>query len=38
MGKEIITCGDIEIEKRKRYHDKTLILLKDLDIEKNTGV
>ena len=34
MGKEIIMFGDIEIEKRKFYHRKNLILLNDVDIEK----
>ena len=33
MGKEILTFGDIEIEK-KSYHLKTPILLKDVDMEK----
>ena len=32
-GKEILTFGDIEIEKNKFYRDKTPILLKDVDIE-----
>ena len=34
MGKEILTFGDIEIEKDKFYSHKTPILLKDVDIEK----
>ena len=33
MGKEIITFGNIEIEKRKFYHRKNLILLEDLYID-----
>ena len=34
MGKEILTFGDIEVEKNKFYHHKILIFLRDLDIEK----
>ena len=34
MGKEILTFGDIEIEKDEFYRHKTPILLKDVDIEK----
>ena len=34
MGKEILTFGDIEIEKKKNYCLKTPILLKDVDMEK----
>ena len=34
MGKEILTFGDIEIEKNKFYHHKSSIFYKDLDIEK----
>ena len=34
MGKEILTLGDIDIEKDKFYCHKTPILLKDVDIEK----
>ena len=34
MGEEIITFGDIEVEKHKFHHRKNLILLKDLDIKK----
>ena len=34
MSKEILTFGDIEIGKNKLYHNKTPILLKDIDIEK----
>ena len=34
MGKEILTFGDIEIEKNKFYRNKIPILLKDVDIEK----
>ena len=33
-GKEILTFGDIEIEKNKFYHYKSPIFLKDVDIEK----
>ena len=34
MDKEILTFGDIEIEKNKFYCNNTLIFLKDVDIEK----
>ena len=34
MGKEILTFGNIEIEKNKFYRSKTPISLKDVDIEK----
>ena len=34
MGKEILTIGDIEIEKKKFYHHKSPIFLEDVDIEK----
>ena len=34
MGKEISSFGGIEIEKNKFYHHKTLILLRNVDIEK----
>ena len=34
MGKEVLKFGDIEIEKNKFYHHESLILLKDVDIEK----
>ena len=34
MGKEILTFGDIKIEKNKFYHHKTPTFLKDVDIEK----
>ena len=34
MGNEILTFGDIEIEKNKFYHNKTPIFLKYVDIEK----
>ena len=35
MGKDILTFGNIEIEKKKRfYHLKTPIFLGDADIEK----
>ena len=34
MSKELLTCGDIEIEKNKLYCHKTPILLGDVDIEK----
>ena len=33
-GKEILTFGDIEIEKNKFYRYKTPIFLGDVDIEK----
>ena len=33
MNKEIITFGDIEIEKRKFHHRKNLILLEYVDID-----
>ena len=33
MGKEILTFGDIEIEKNKFYCHKTPTFLKDVDIE-----
>ena len=34
MGKEILTFGDIEIEKNKFYRNKTPVFLKDTDTEK----
>ena len=34
MGKEIVTFGDIEIEKNKLYRHKSSILGGDVDIEK----
>ena len=34
MGKEILTFGDIKIEKNKFYLYKSPIFLKDIDIEK----
>ena len=34
MGKDILTFGNIEIEKYKFYHHKTPIFLRDVDIEK----
>ena len=34
MGKDILTFGDIEIEKNKFYCHKNRIFLKDVDIEK----
>ena len=34
MGKEFLTFGKTEVEKNKLYHHKTLIFLKDVDIEK----
>ena len=34
MGNEILTFGDIEIEKDKFYRNQTPIPLKDVDIEK----
>ena len=34
IAKEILTFGDIEIEKNKFYANKTPIFLQDVDIEK----
>ena len=34
MGKEILTFGDIEIEKNKFYRNKTPIFSKGVDIDK----
>ena len=34
MGKEILTFGDIEIEKNKFYDHKSPTFLEDVDIEK----
>ena len=34
MGKEILTFGDIEIEKNKFYRIKIPVHLRDVDIEK----
>ena len=34
MGKEILTFGDIEIEKSKFYRHKSPVPLRDIDIEK----
>ena len=34
MGKEILTFGNIEIEKNAFYHHKTSIFLGEVDIEK----
>ena len=34
MGKEILTFGDIEIEKNEFYCHESPIFLKDVDIEK----
>ena len=34
MGKEILTFGDIEIEKSKFYRHKSRVPLRDIDIEK----
>ena len=34
MGKEILTLGDIEIEKNKSYCHKSPVHLRDVDIEK----
>ena len=34
MSKEILTFGNIEIEKNKFYHDKAPAFLGDPDIEK----
>ena len=33
-GKEILTFGNIEIEKSKFYHYKNPVFLRDIDIEK----
>ena len=33
MGKQILTFGDIEIEKHKFYHYKSPTFLLDVDIE-----
>ena len=38
MGKETATFRDIEIENLKSHHHSNLILLEDVNIEKNTGV
>ena len=35
MGKEILTLGDIEIEKNKFYRHKNPASLRDVDIEKD---
>ena len=37
MGKEVITFGDNEIEKRSFHHRKNLLLLKDVDL-KNASI
>ena len=34
MGKEFLTFGNIEFEKKNFYHHKSPIFLKDVDIEK----
>ena len=34
MGKEILTFGDIEIEKKKFYHNKIPVHRRYVDIEK----
>ena len=34
MGKQILRFGDIEIERKQFYRNKTPIFLKDVDIEK----
>ena len=34
MGKEILMFGNIEIEKNKFYHHKSLVPVKDVDIEE----
>ena len=34
MGKEILTLGNIEIEKNKLYRYKNPVALSDIDIEK----
>ena len=36
MGKEILTFGNIEIEKNN-YRHKTLIFLRDVDVTKEEG-
>ena len=33
IGKEILTFGDIEIEKKKFYRNKIPVRLRDVDIE-----
>ena len=33
MSKEIIVLDNIEIEKRKFYHHKNLVMLQDVDID-----
>ena len=33
MGKEIITFGDIKVEKHKSYHYQSPIFLEDVDID-----
>lgn len=38
MPKEFIKFSDIEIKKRKFHHRENVILLEDVDIEKNTGI
>ena len=38
MGKKIINCNNIEIEKRKFHHRKNLIFLKEVDIEKKKSL
>ena len=37
MGTEMLTFGDIEIEK-KCYHRKTPVYLKDVNIEKSFSI
>ena len=34
MGKEILTFGDVDIEKNQFYHYNSPIFLKNVDIEK----
>ena len=34
MGEEILTFGNIKIEKNKFYHHKSPIFLEDVNIEK----
>ena len=34
MSKEVLTFGNIEIEKSRFYHRKTSIFLRNIDIEK----
>ena len=34
MGKEILTFGNIEIEKNKFYHDRIPVTVREVDIKK----